>query len=203
MTPEIEVRDGLLWPISDTELWKVAQDYTVLEMALEHCKQRRVAIQAGGACGTFPLWLSDRFETVYTFEPDPLNFTCLAANCQRENVVKIQAALGDCPATVHMESNLFNCGAGHVGGVGGIIPLLPLDVFRVPVDLIQLDVEGAETLALEGALSLIREERPVIVIEDKGHHERFKTLSPVEFLHKTGYCEAGAYARDRIFTYAV
>src|SRR4051812_41824122 len=114
MSFDLEVRDGWLWPKSDVELWKRARDYSVLEKALQHCTQRRVAIQAGGACGTYPLWLSQYFETVYTFEPDPVNFTCLVANCQQANVVKIQAALGLAKGCGEMQATEGNSGAGYM-----------------------------------------------------------------------------------------
>jgi FkbM family methyltransferase len=203
VTFPIEVRDGWLWPSSDTDLWKVARDYTILEMALPHCKQRRVAIQAGGACGTFPMWLSDHFETVYTFEPDPVNFTCLVANCQRANVVKMQAALSSGIGTSGLVSQPGNCGAGHLDFNDSSVPCLRLEfMLRGPVDLLQLDVEGAEELALDGALDLINRFHPVIVAEDKGHHSRFNLVSPSEWCRIQGYREVGAYGRDKIFVRA-
>jgi len=197
----LETREGWLWPKSDTELWKVAQDYTVLELAWHHCGEdrRRVAIQAGGACGTFPRWLGDNFEAVYTFEPDPENFFCLVKNCPSPNVIKMQAGLGMNAATSAIACPENNCGAGYLTK-RGTLPIVALDqIYSGPVDLIQLDVEGFETYALAGAEILIRANSPIIVVEDKGHHERYGVISPVATLARMGYSQIGEYGRDKIF----
>ena len=65
--------------------------------------RRRDVVCAGGNQGLYPRLLSEIFENVYTFEPDPLSFHCLAANCQKSNIVKIQAALGRERGLVQMQ----------------------------------------------------------------------------------------------------
>src|SRR5271169_24297 len=58
-------------------------------------KDKRFVIQAGGSIGLYPRLLSDIFEMVYTFEPNGLSFYCLSHNCQKDNIIKMQAALGE------------------------------------------------------------------------------------------------------------
>jgi hypothetical protein len=70
---------------------------------------RRVIVQAGGCCGTYPrLWSNDR---VYTFEADPLNFFCLAQNCSGPSIVKAEAALSD----TTVDGNLISGPEHNVG----------------------------------------------------------------------------------------
>jgi FkbM family methyltransferase len=62
---------------------------------IEFVPNRSTVIQAGGWQGVYPFLLSNMFERVYTFEPEPVNFHILSKNCQRTNIIKFQAALSD------------------------------------------------------------------------------------------------------------
>jgi hypothetical protein len=102
MIPEGYRLDGdLLWPADDVECLRAARAQVAdLEMVYPYCKGFKVAVQAGGNCGVWPAALSKRFEFVYTFEPDPVNFRCLCANAPYENVYKFNAALGKFHETI-------------------------------------------------------------------------------------------------------
>lgn len=167
---------GLLWPAYDKE-WAQAAFNTVglLMSAVGQCKERNVAIQAGGGCGLWALELSQIFRDVYAFEPDKRNFTALAVNtANADNIVCMQAALGDQPSLVGIRhSEKQNCGRGYVH-FGGIVPTVRVDDLRLSeVDLIALTVEGRELSALKGAERTIRSRRPVILFEDKGASARY------------------------------
>jgi FkbM family methyltransferase len=166
---------GLWWPETDTECARVVFDTAVdLEAALPHVRDFGLCVQAGGNCGVWPLWLSERFEIVLTFEPDHLNFTALAANTHaRPNIIRTQAALGDRAGLIGLAREPGNCGAHFVSGAGNV-PTIRIDDLGLPAcGLICLDIEGAEMPALIGAMELIERCRPVVVIEDKGLSERF------------------------------
>ena len=123
---------------------------------------------AGGNCGVWPKHLSAEFETVDTFEPDPLNFRCLAANAPEENIFKFNAGLGWDEYPSGMERT-DNCGAHRIDGAGNI-PVMNVDDLRLRgCDFIQLDIEGMEHDALHGASTLIKVHHPVIMIEDKAN----------------------------------
>lgn len=166
---------GFLWPATDTECARVVFDTAVdLESALPHVKDFSLCAQAGGNCGIWPRWLADRFNVVLTFEPDPLNFTALAANTHdKPNVIRMQAALGHTAGLIGLAREDGNCGAHFVSGAGAI-PTIRIDDLALPsCGLICLDIEGAENNALIGATRTIAKFKPVIVIEDKGLSERF------------------------------
>lgn len=195
------VTEGWLWPESDRHLWAVARDYTVLEKALGYLTQRRSVIQAGGACGTFPFWLAKHFKAVYTFEPDPENFTCLAANAQQANVIKFQCALGQDSRSVSLQRDkLENVGMSYVVP-GADVRMIAGDMLELrDVDLIQLDVEGMEYEALQGLKQTVEKSSPLIVIEEK-HAERYGRDKGVTslWLNSLGYQQVGKYSRDLIF----
>jgi FkbM family methyltransferase len=161
--------NGLLWPAEDvnshTAVHITAPD---MEVAYRHCRNFRVVIQAGGNCGVWPKAMGKQFDTVYTFEPDPVNFRCLCANAPAENIFKFNAALGLEHICVDLERNPTNVGAHRVSGLGPIPTFCIDDLALTVCDLIYLDIEGREQMALEGGVDTIARCRPVIVVEDKG-----------------------------------
>lgn len=117
----------------------------------------------------YPRLLSDIFERVYTFEPDPLNFYCLARNCEKSNIVKMQAAVGAKHEMIEVHQLTDqNVGMHRVSEApGALIPQLCIDDLKLPAcDLIMLDIEGYEIHALHGAVQTIAMHRPTIMIEN-------------------------------------
>ncbi|MFZ8899817.1 MAG: FkbM family methyltransferase, partial [Alphaproteobacteria bacterium] len=140
---------GFYWPDSDADCHRAVFDETYkIDKALSLTQGRSVCIQAGGNVGVFPKILAKSFNAVYTWEPDPENFTCLAMNCPEPNIVKFNAALGSHPDMIHVGSpnrqHNNNCGAYQVLGKG-IYPTMLVDDLALPAcDLIYLDIEGFE-----------------------------------------------------------
>ena len=144
---------------------------------------QRTCVQAGGAFGLYPRRLSDHFEKVYTFEPLIANLQCMAANLGlRQNIVVATNALWHEHAKLHMKYSKKvknSYGAHHVStlGKGEISDAYPLDDWNLEeVDLIWLDIEGAEVWALMGAFKTIRKNQPVIVIEQHKNLPQHKEL---------------------------
>lgn len=139
-----------------------------MDKAITLCAETKVCIQAGGNVGVWASYLSERFDVVYTFEPDCENFDCLSLNLQGiHNIVKFQAALGDTKGCVEMTGDKNNCGA-YQAVLGGIVPIIRIDDLGIDPDLIVLDIEGMETEAFMGAMETIERCKPVIMFEDKG-----------------------------------
>lgn len=162
---------------------------------LRYCKKLDVVVAAGGNQGMYPRLFSDIFSYVYTFEPDPINFYVLNKNCQKENIFKIQAALGAEPSGIVLQRiSEENVGMHRVTGEGqGTIPLLTLDSFSFPtLDLIQLDVEGYEINVLRGARNTINKHRPVITAEN-GNDQI------AQFLAEFGYEKVDQSISDSIY----
>ena len=108
---------------------------------------------------------------VHSFEPDPLTFRSLRGNCQRNSITNVrltQAALSDREGTArfHFANNLdigsnslAECDPYNVSGRSATVRCITLDGYRqaqatTRVDLVKMDVEGAELAALSGAAKL-------------------------------------------------
>jgi FkbM family methyltransferase len=168
-----EAIDGVtdwVWPTADSGLWDGPKDDWVKlkEGILANVRKFDVVVQAGGACGMYPRLLSNLFKTVYTFEPDPLNFYCLVNNCQSPNIIKINTALGGMNELVCVVKGApDNLGTHRVGnGEHKITPTFCIDQLNLDAcDFIQLDVEGYEENVISGAMKTITRFKPVIAIE--------------------------------------
>jgi FkbM family methyltransferase len=156
-----------LFPAGDDHAEYVLSQQGDVYKFIEHVKGRSCVVQAGGYCGQFPALYGRLFDAVYTFEPNPENFYCLARNAP--NVHKFQAFLGDRRGLGGMNNNPGeekNFGAWYRDGFG-LIPTLMIDDLGVAPDLIQLDMEGGELDALKGGRRTIEAHRPVVVVENK------------------------------------
>jgi FkbM family methyltransferase len=172
MKNEVVIKEGKwVWPKDDESSWE-GQNKTkdLYQHILPYVKEKNIMVQAGGNCGFILSHFVDHFNTVYTFEPDPINFYCLNQNIQSSNVIKLQACLGDSNKTVKVqqlvrEGRKNDIGGFHVAG-SGLIPMFSIDSLKLTgCDLIQLDIEGYELKALEGAINTINQYKPVICVE--------------------------------------
>lgn len=184
--------DGWLWPKGDVHTWPTVKgELAEIPELVDLCPQKRVCVQAGGNGGLWPDHLAQIFETVYTFEPDPINFRCLVHNVARENVVFTQAALGSEASFIAMDRwcGPQNPGANRVMA-GGFIPVIALDGLGLRnVDLVQLDIEGYELKALAGARKTIDRCRPVVCLELRDHSQHYGTTdeSIRDWMRARGY----------------
>lgn len=162
----IELRDVWWWPRTDRGCWDYMNKYPNLPAEIsELVKTRNVVVQAGGNCGFYPKQYSKLFNTVYTFEPEWLNFYCLTRNVPEPNVIKSQACLGNIPGLVDVKTNYKNVGKTHVNGSGRVPVYLIDNLGLSECNLIHLDIEGYEYFALLGAEETIKKFKPVVVVE--------------------------------------
>lgn len=170
-----ELVDGIgpwIWVHGDTGAWDgPKQDWENHHKSniIKYCSKFDVVLQAGGNCGMYPKLYSQMFKTVYTFEPDAMNFYCLTQNCQEHNIIKFQAALSN-------DHSMINMVHHHADNVGmhtvekteySAIPSFTIDDLQFKtLDLIHLDIECFEEYALEGAIYTIEKHRPMLMLEN-------------------------------------
>lgn len=167
--------DGIWWPEADKHCHRVVPGQVAdVDKALAYCERTRTCIQAGGNVGIWPRHLAKTFGTVWTFEPDEENFDCLNRNLsQIANIAAVNQGLGAEVSFMGMKREPENVGAHRMDGEG-FYPITTIDAFGLQyADLIVLDIEGMEPLALKGAKETIRRHRPVIMVEDKGLSEHY------------------------------
>lgn len=113
---------------------------------------------------------------VIAFEPDPRNIDLLLRSAwanRFDNVIGLAVALSDAVGSAVMQrlggSDAAMFGADELVGIGDQrVTCVPLDSFGSWVDrldVLKIDVEGADLLALRGAERLVTTHRPVIFFE--------------------------------------
>ncbi len=103
---------------------------------------------------------------VYAFEPNPLYVSCLVKNCPTS--MWYDRALWFEEAWLWMQiPNIGNVGSARVGAAGNKrVEAIRLDFLCLPkCNFIKLDVEGAELMALRGAVETIKRFHPIIQCE--------------------------------------
>lgn len=181
---------GYLFPIKDTHFTQGTFELGHLPACLDACKGRRVALDIGAHVGSWSKALSEDFETVHSFEADPDNFHCLTVNSPAS--INHHNAVGNDDKAVHIqESDRGNTGNGYIQD-GGEVQMIRLDdaMNLDALDFMKIDVEGYEPEVLRGAEGLIKQFKPVILIEqtpgtDMRYGESY--LKAGEILESWGY----------------
>ena len=197
-----------VWPASDENSWNGQNEFIdIADKIIPYVKNKNIMIQAGGNCGFLLSKFVEHFNTVYTFEPDPINFYCLNQNVTSPNVIKMQCCLGNSnnPVTTQQlvrPDRLHDIGGVHISGFG-ITPTIVIDNLNLPgCDLIQLDVEGYELNALLGAIETIKKYKPVLCIEfcEKWLNRYDATSDKIlGLLKELNYIQVDEYGVDKIF----
>ena len=193
--------DGWLWPLNDEGLWDgPKQNWSQFKPVIQqHCRDFKVAVQAGGACGMYPRLLSEMFETVYTFEPSALSFHCLIHNCAKERIVKFNAALGESHQMVNVKySHENNIGMNQVeSSSSGFVPVLMVDDLELTqCDLLMLDIEGYEINALIGARHTMTTLKPLITCENGSTRDIEMLMEEMNY-EKLGVYHADTYWKPK------
>jgi FkbM family methyltransferase len=197
--------DGWAVPEKDEHcIQAVLAEVSDLGASLDLCQQFRTAIQAGGNVGVYPMAMAQKFERVYTVEPDAANYEALAINtASQPRVVIRRAAFGQDHSKAAIDQIYPDNIGAHQIKEGNEFDVLPIDSLGVTdCDLLQLDVEGSEHQAILGAIATIEASWPVITLELKGHGERYGYTDDdtINLLADMGYKIADRVNRDVIFT---
>lgn len=170
-----------LWPSRDVAAWQLLpREWPGIRTIInQYVKRRDIVVQGGGCAGMYPRLLADMFSEVITFEPHPVNFHCLTANCQEDNIIKVQGALGaTCNFGRLFEYDTRNAGMHYMSDstrvrsieelTGVTYPVMTLTVDSLQLrslDLLMIDAEGYEKNIIDGALHSIVKHSPVIICE--------------------------------------
>ena len=198
--------DEFWYPDTEERLHRGHARYSdIEEFILPHVRQRRTCIHAGGGAGTWTREYTKYFEYVYTAEPNPELRECIHANSYEGNYALLEGGFWNRAAYGRLvEYQPDNMGAWYIQeDPTGSIPLFTIDSLDAEeVDLIQLDVEGAEIECLQGAKETILRDRPVVVLEVKETTQKFYGRSVDDLrkaIHGLKYRQEAKFGRDELW----
>lgn len=132
---------------------------------------------------------------VYAFEPRPLNYGLLRRHVRAnrlENVEALHAAVGAAPGHGRFESRT-GTGTGRLAPTGDLaVTVVALDDLhaagriRTP-DVLKVDVEGAEAEVLAGAMGILEQHRPRLLLATHGpaaHETCLGVLARLGYRHR-------------------
>ena len=156
-----------------------------LEAALAFVPQWRVAVDVGAHAGLWSYWLARNFEHLHAFEPSDKHRECWIQNMLEFSNTTLHAyALGDKAGRVSLVTGPSSSGDTHVVvDDKAEIHMVTLDSLELTnVDFIKVDVEGFEYQVLKGAVETLKREKPVVIVEQKGHEHRYFGAPPQQAL---------------------
>lgn len=157
-------------------------------------------VDVGANIGYFTVLFSEivgEHGSVYAFEADPRNVALLERNVDAsgcDNVTVTQVAVSDTSGTIEFDMSDDQFSRSSIvdpsetkGTIEEIDTVTLDDTVTEPVDLLKVDVVGAELRVLQGALSLIGEQQPRIVLPHLPEKWSDEELSVFDDLSAMGY----------------
>ena len=132
--------------------------------------------------------------SVVAIEPDPTNYAALKRNMEMnrtQNVIAVNVAAWHCNTKLKLSfdrssqgsSVKFDFGLGSVEVEARALDGVLLEIGIDKIDLVKINVEGAELETLKGLRDTLRDSRPKVIVEVwHGNVEKVKT-----FLSEIGY----------------
>jgi len=157
----------------------------IVKIFQEHVNKDDVVLDVGTYIGLHTIELSKLAKKVISFEPQPLVSACVKKTLNAmeiKNVDHYHMALGNETGWTHIHTN----GDGDAS-IRGIRDSKFCQSFKCKIDkldnivkekvkLIKIDVEGSEFQVLAGAIGLIEEHKPIIIIETFKNKRNLKLL---------------------------
>lgn len=174
----------------EKDLWLIQQ----------FCDKKHRAIDVGANAGIFSRWMAKHAQHVDSFECNP-NLLPRLKGFVPKNVTVHQCALSNKEGQATLRFDPGNTGVGTIEsrnkldqnpGIQSIqevnVPVRQLDNFNLSrVSFMKVDVEGHELEVLQGAVALLRRERPVLLIEIEERHCQGNVESVPQWLAELGY----------------
>lgn len=173
-----------------------------LRKVLELVTDWSIAIDGGAHVGSWARLMAEKFKEVHSFEMVPETYACLEKNVGYLKNVKLHLkALGE--ANRHMGINREGSTLSHHVSEGDDVEMVAIDSLNLSgLGLLKLDLEGYEYHALQGAKQTIQKYWPVIILEEKGHANRYGLAPDIcsQTLKSWGYQMVWRAKPDKIFT---
>lgn len=189
---------------------RLAYQYNKYEMALPYARGRGLAIDVGAHIGLWSFWMARDFKEVQAFEPVPEHIECWKMNMMAThgnahlNTVALGAEIGEVRLGTRTDGSSGDTGIEENGQWAA--RMAPMDIYNFTnVGLIKIDCEGYELNVLKGAENTLKENRPCVIVEQKGNmSERYgiPQLAAVAYLESLGARTQAIISGDYILSWA-
>ena len=154
---------------NDQDMLNPSYEGKYREHILQQIPNKNTFIDVGTNVGIWSLPMMHHFKTVVSYEPSKQNLECLKANIPTGIDLR-EKAIANFTGFADFHQAGKNCGDGKLcrAGVGASyqVPVVKLDDEKLSnVDLIKIDVQGWEYEVLDGAIELIKRDRPWVIFE--------------------------------------
>ena len=163
---------------------------------------RTMAIDGGAHAGAWTVIMAEWFNSVHAFEPHPRAFEYLTENCEGlDNVTLHNNALMDraCLVEVYAPGRTTLTATQVRYASNGGTKAVAIDSFKFQeCGLLKLDIEGAEFMAIQGAVETIKRCRPFILVETNNLGRRFgyENRDTLQLIRSLGYTQCWAKGVD-------
>jgi FkbM family methyltransferase len=169
------------------------------QVFIESVKKGMVVVDVGAHIGYYTLLaarLAGKTGQVFAFEPEPYNFTLLKKNVQindYKNVILEQKAILNQCRNVKLFLCQYNLGAHRIFNLNHecksiTVKAITLNEYfknKQKIDIIKMDIEGAEPLAFEGMKNIISANKNLkIFVELWMARQKTQDFSPKNLLSK-------------------
>lgn len=170
-----------------------------------------VIIDAGANIGTHTLALAKlvgKSGVIHSFEPQQEIYEILLDNINANNLKNVQAywaaigsSSGKCRLPKIDYSQVNNFGLVSIVGEGDPeVPLVTIDSLELPkLNLIKIDVEGAEADVIRGSVSTLRRLRPILYVENNNRQKRKALVELIRSMKYRLWWHLSAYYNESNF----
>ncbi len=197
----LAVGNARFWDTVERDEWE-PDTFTVLDRCL---RPDSVYLDIGAWIGPTVLFAAQRCQTVYCLEPDPVAYERLLGNLRMngvDNVLPFHGALGAGNGRIQIvnEENFGNSETRVQAGPGGGVTVLAMDIFSLidlwgieKIDLLKMDIEGAEFDLMPSLIALLPRIKPTIHLSLHApllppHRRREKLAAIVQLAGHYAFC---------------
>ena len=179
----------------------VENTLSTLALVWAHTLRYGTVLHAGGHLGLMSLALATQFAHVHVIEAATDNYAWLTANIAgHPQIHATYGALGDGEPVTLVRHKYSAC--HHAQGPGEVPCYRIDDLVTAPLDVLLLDLEGGELVALHHAMNTLRRWHPLLIVEEVPKCLARYGRQPGEvtqFVAALGYRQVGASSLDLAF----
>ena len=170
----------------------------IIEQFKSYCRTGMNVLDIGANIGVYTMLAAKLVGThgkVFAYEPYPTNCTLIRKSIQEnqfKNIQLFQNAVSDKEEFIYLDSEPGGSNCMSIQADPAYIPELIVQSVTVDatipketrIDLIKIDIEGFEGIAIQGMLNTLNNNRPIIFMEFfPGMLEKFSKINPLTYLN--------------------